>query len=28
MAATFQHGDNRNFIGVLAIAGQNGSRIP
>jgi len=27
MATTFQHGDNRNFIGVLAIAGQNGSRI-
>src|SRR5258705_8681474 len=28
MAATFHHCDNRNFIGVLSIAGQNGSRIP
>src|SRR5208282_1188363 len=27
MAAAFHHGDDWRFIGVLAIAGQHGSRI-
>src|SRR5882672_11319057 len=27
LAAPFQHRDHGNFIGVLAIAGQHGSRI-